>query len=139
MSVYVEVAQTSTKDVVIYRTSDGGATWKSVMLPWKDEGLANLVGVQFVDAQHGYFTVGLGEATSRRPGFLFATIDGGASWLPIHHSANLTAVQWLGITGPSTGWAVVARGSAQAQLLTRANNETLLTTSDGGATWIPAA
>ncbi len=72
-------------------------------------------------------------------GVLYASHDGGASWLPIHHSANLTAVQWLGITGSSTGWAVVARGSAQAQLLTRCTGEALLTTSDGGATWKSAS
>jgi hypothetical protein len=277
-AVDVEVGATSTKAVVVYRTTDTGATWTSVTLPWQDEGLANLVQLQFVDDRHGFVVVGLSEATSRRPGFLFATSDGGATWTklagpyggairfttasdgwlvgggvnyarnqfsvthdggrtwqdqtlaapqglelsdrhigtpafssasdgvlaanfgsqvafysfsgdgalwllgktfpvaqadrealpivvlhgqngltaiganlyatadggltwtPVHASAILTHVQWLGVSGATTGWAVVSgKGFCQAQYLSRCNNETLLTTADGGATWTVAA
>lgn len=279
-AVDVQVSGTTTRSVVVSRTTDGGATWTSVTLPWQDEGLANLVQLQFVNATHGFFIVGLRETTSRRPGFLFSTTDGGATWTklsvpyggairfssandgwlvgggvnyarnafsvthdgghtwqeqplipppgfeladrqistpafstthsgtsdldgvvaanfggeiafytyeadgslwllrstfpvargdrttlpvialsgrdgmasvgaalyathdggktwaPVQHDANLTNIQWLGVTGPTTGWAVVSgRGFCAAQLLTRCDNESLLTTADGGASW----
>jgi len=121
--VDIEVAATSTKDVVIYRTSDGGAIWKSVTLPWKDKGLANLVSVQFVDAQHGSFTVGLGEATSRRPGFLFFTRDGGATWTKL--AAPYGGA--ISFSTPTDGW-LIGGGVNYARNL-------ISVTHDGGHTW----
>ncbi len=122
-TVDVDVTGISTKDVVIYRTGDGGATWKGVSLPWKDEGLANLVSMQFVDAQHGYFTVGMGEATSRRPGFFFATRDGGATWTKL-------AAPYGGAISFATatdGW-LIGGGVNYARNL-------ISVTHDGGHTW----
>jgi photosystem II stability/assembly factor-like uncharacterized protein len=55
----------------------------------------------------------------------YTTSDGGKTWAPAHASRNLANVQALGVTGPSTGWAVVGGGA-------------LLVTTDGGVTWTAA-
>jgi photosystem II stability/assembly factor-like uncharacterized protein len=120
-----QMTQTETKALTIYQTSDGGAHWKSVAVPWRDEGIANLLDLQFVDARHGWLMVGLSEATSRRAGFLFTTSDGGQTW------TKLTAPYGGAIRfrDATTGW-LIGGGVAAARNL-------ISVTHDGGKTWQP--
>lgn len=122
-AVDVQVSGKTTKDFVAYRSADGGATWKSVTVPWLDEGGADWAQVQFVDTQHGYISIGLGEQTSRRPGFLYATSDGGASWTK-HELPFGGAIQF---SDPTTGL-VIGGG-------TRTSRNLIDLTRDGGANW----
>jgi photosystem II stability/assembly factor-like uncharacterized protein len=118
-------------ELVVYTSHDGGATWyagsTTFAVAQADREALPVVSLLGKD---GWAMAGAN---------LYATHDGGATWTPVTHGAKLAAVQWLGVTGPATGWAVVSQGGfCAAQLLSRCNNETLLATTDGGATWSPA-
>lgn len=122
-AVDVQVIGKTTKDFIAYHSTDGGTTWKSVTVPWLDEGGADWAQVQFVDAQHGSVSIGLGEQTSRRPGFLYTTSDGGATWTK-HELPFGGAIQF---SDPTTGL-VIGGGLRTAHNL-------IDLTRDGGTSW----
>jgi photosystem II stability/assembly factor-like uncharacterized protein len=118
-----QVTSSATKGVSVYRTSDGGASWQRADIAWQNEGVVNFLDLRFVDARHGWLSAALNEATSRRPGILFATSDGGKTWtqLPLPYGGS---IYWLNDT---TGW--LAGGGVNY-----ARNQ-LSVTHDGGKTW----
>ncbi|HEY7689838.1 MAG TPA: YCF48-related protein, partial [Dongiaceae bacterium] len=61
---------------IVLQTIDGGATWARLA----SEMLPALAGVRFFDAQHG---LAFGGASPTASSGLFATRDGGRSWLPL--------------------------------------------------------
>jgi hypothetical protein len=69
-------------DGAILKTTDGGHTWQR--LPVNDpQGNANLEGIGFVDAQHGW--VGGWGTADFQGGFSSETLDGGANWQNANH------------------------------------------------------
>lgn len=122
-AVDVQVSGKTTKDFIAYSTSDGGATWKSVTVPWQDEGQATAAYLQFVDAQHGFISVALHPQTSRRPGFLYTTSDGGKTWA----KRELPFGGPVAFSSPSTG--IIVGGGIDS------SHNLISITRDGGATW----
>ncbi len=121
--VDVQVSGKTTKDFVVYSTTDGGGAWKSVTVPWQDEGEATAVWIRFVDARHGFVSVALHPQTSRRSGFLYATSDGGATWT----KHELPFGGPVAFSSPTTG--IVIGGGIDT------SHNLIDITRDGGATW----
>ncbi len=72
-------------DLIVWRTTDGGATWTKTRLdgPEVDPNAAPPVfaplALQFVDARTGWFAL-LGAGGTESETMIFSTLDGGASW-----------------------------------------------------------
>lgn len=58
----------------LYRTTDGGLTWESSILPFSDGSLA------FLDDQNGWLMVGLGAGAGSMTVAILKTRDGGLTW-----------------------------------------------------------
>lgn len=101
----------------IYRTTDGGRTWKPLLSGVS----ANINYVYFLDWNHGWM---IGDSTSKDDEgetVLLSTINGGRTWM-IQKLPNLLSVHF---TDLQNGWAV-------------GRNSTLLHTTNGGVDWKPA-
>ena len=101
-----------TSGIGVFRSDDGGRTWKTLGQPARNDYAA----VFFVDDQHGWISGDYGE--------LAVTTDGGATWkeIPPPLQANLTKIQFV---SPQVGWILPRRGHQGGPLAT----------TDGGATW----
>lgn len=109
----------------IWKTTDGGATWKQV---FTKKG-TYFRSVLFVDAMHGFagnLGAGLDPSISDAT-LLYETKDGGATWNPV-----------TSITGPAASGIcnLTAVDATHLVAVGRANGPSnVLTSSDGGATW----
>ena len=99
----------------VYRTTDGGKTWK----PLLTAAAANITQIQFVDWNNGWM---LGEITHRDTDepetIVLSTTNGGRSW----DKKALPNILSIFFHDPQHGWAV-------------GKNATILRTEDGGAEW----
>lgn len=59
-------------------TTDGGSSWSSVAVPFSG-GM-----IQFINASTGFILVGRGAAAGSSAVDVFASTDGGATWLPVY-------------------------------------------------------
>lgn len=114
----------------IFRTTDGGTTWKSSDVT-VDAPLD--ISLDFVDRQHGWLAVATQtNNASVSSGQLFQTADGGMTWSALPPPPSGHPVRFINLT---IGWNV-GRGS---------NFDQLYVTRDGGHSWqqqrvpIPAA
>ena len=103
----------------ILTTTDGGTTWS----PEHSTTAANLMGVSFCDATHGW---AVGNNANFSSAVLVSTSDGGASWT-VNELPMAMVVSAVAFTDTSHGWIVGKDLSQQYGLL--------YATSDGGATW----
>ena len=78
----------------MFRTADGGVTWKSTQGSLAQGGLGS---VTFVDALHGWSVLGLGAAAGSEAIAVFSSTDGGASW----HQVARTGDPSTGAADPS--------------------------------------
>jgi photosystem II stability/assembly factor-like uncharacterized protein len=90
----------------VVKTSDGGDHWHKVF----QENSA-LIGLDFVDADHGWIT---------GPQVLFATTNGGRTWSTLREPPG--GFQFVDFATPSEGWAITSEGK-------------LMATTDGGVDW----
>ncbi len=101
----------------IYRTNDGGRSWKPLLSPVA----ANITRIQFIDWNRGWM---IGEVESKRAAesetVLLRTTNGGRSW----QSQVLPNVLSFHFVNAQQGWAV-------------GRSATLLKTEDGGQSWQP--
>jgi photosystem II stability/assembly factor-like uncharacterized protein len=82
---------------LIYRTIDGGVTWKRASVSGSWQGDAGLNSVSFADSLHGW-AVGGG-------GTILRTTDGGLTWTKLRSgvSGSLHGVRFV---SPTRGWIV---------------------------------
>jgi photosystem II stability/assembly factor-like uncharacterized protein len=106
---------TAGDDGDVYRTTDGGRTWKKQLLSGSP---VDLDYIYFVDWSNGWMLGGSDEEAGR---LLFTTNNGGRSW----RHKPLPKVMSLYFIDPLNGWAV-------------GKDATVLRTADGGEKWAPA-
>ena len=144
--VYIGTGE-QTRGRGLYRSSDAGATWKSV-------GLKDLLFIQaiIVDPHDPDIVIAAGNSlgfgilwrplpswadTATRG--IFKTTDGGKSWHKVYGDQNSLGIvdMCADLTDPRTLYAVVyhsALGSGESK--TEATSE-IIRSSDGGSTWTP--
>ncbi len=103
------VASLSKKEV-LYKTTDGGATWNNVSTNLT-KGLSKIF---FLDEQHGWI--------SGSDGIVIATTDGGATWTS-QKTATTKGFLDICFINETTGWGV-------------GNGSGIQHTTDGGKTWV---
>jgi photosystem II stability/assembly factor-like uncharacterized protein len=107
------VGSISRRDVVtdslVLHTDDAGATWRTQLVPSRDE----LIHLDFADDKRGWIA---GDK-----GTILATVDGGLNWSRQRTGTNATLYH-LDFVDEERGWAVGERG-------------TILRTANGGETW----
>ena len=107
---------------VLYRTSDGGASWRS--LPALSAG-ASVLSWSFVDDDHGFMLARTADEANTSPSRLYRTQDGGSSWTdlgaPVPAPEQAYQVHFSFLT---TGW-LASSGPAPAAYKT----------GDFGSTW----
>jgi photosystem II stability/assembly factor-like uncharacterized protein len=101
----------------IYRTNDGGRSWKALLSPVA----ANITRIQFIDWNRGWM---IGEVESKTAAesetILLRTTNGGRSW-QLQMLPNVLSLHFI---NARQGWAV-------------GRSTTLLKTEDGGQSWQP--
>lgn len=108
-----------TQAVRIFRTTDGGTTWRSSQVTVDQP---SGISFDFVDPQHGWLVVAtLTTSGFARFGQLFQTVDGGSTWNALPPTPSGRAVGFINV---STGWNVGG-----------ANFDQLYITRDGGRVW----
>ncbi len=120
----------------IWHTADGGATWKPQQSPIS----CSLMGVDFLDAQHGVAVGGIYDPhTHTSRGVLLITGDGGQTWRQ-EPQPLLPALQGIKMLPPQPA----ADGASAKRLHGFAWGQPsglhpsgLLATDDGGRTWTP--
>jgi photosystem II stability/assembly factor-like uncharacterized protein len=106
----------------IYKTSDGGATWRAVLQapdPNSPSSGSPLRRIRFTDQMHGCAVGGLGGGETK-----VWTSDGGVSWNVVNKTPG-SSLHGLWFTDANNGWCV---GGVNVGL-------TIQKTSDGGKTW----
>lgn len=111
-------------------TSDGGKSWSVRALPSPSGASAG--DVTFADAKHGWWWSSERASQTAFRGFLYRTIDGGATWSSVALPTNVAALfdsGWefshMQFLTSQLGWGLMMRDSASQ----------LLQTTDGGMSW----
>lgn len=137
--------------VALYRTADGGQSWQRVVDPSQDGVIKNSLpmscskmGAVFQDAQNGWVS---GTCNGVLPGlFLYRTIDGGTTWLPVTLDSPPSNPTLLNQEGSvcTTYTPIFASKDLAAMFVScvlqnGANQGWLYTSRDSGNTWTPEA
>lgn len=107
----------------VYRTTDGGGSWSKLALGQFDSFQLSELQITFADGQHGWALASLSESTNDRPGVLYSTTDGGATWT----RSQAPIGGDMRFMNATTGWIIGGRVNYVRNLL--------YVTQDGGQTW----
>jgi photosystem II stability/assembly factor-like uncharacterized protein len=116
------------RDVVtLYRTEDGGASWRPVAVP-DPQAIADPDRIAFADADHGWAVSGDGR--------IMRTNDGGESWQTVQADQTFARmmqsypyISTLAFQSDGTGWVLCATDDR--------TDFRLMRTEDGGVSWNP--
>ena len=117
----------STDRAGIYRTTDGGRTWRVAIPPGCYRGCDG-ASIDFLDARHGYALVGVRAIASNK---LFRTDDGGQTWQLVSQPPVGVPITFL---NDRVGFAA-GPGPMVIGLYVGPPIVTLYRTTDGGRTW----
>ena len=120
----------------LYRTTDGGMTWKDSDTPFSGCDL------QFLDANNGWVLADLGVATGSNAVAVYQTTDGGATWTQkfINDPNSANAGNSLPLGGLKSGIAPVNMQTAFVYGVTYSPaTPYLFRTDDSGVTWSEVA
>ncbi|MGO8827555.1 MAG: WD40/YVTN/BNR-like repeat-containing protein [Acidimicrobiales bacterium] len=126
----------------IDRSTDGGRTWTFSAVPPGCLQTCGPISVSFIDAEHGYAEASPQKGDSR----LFATDDGGSTWLPVASMPNLGSVLVGGpiaqpqllFTSKLDGWALTGPSGYGRQGQFTSPGGALYRTTNGGFSWTKA-
>ena len=119
----------------VLRTRDGGVTWTVVTPAGALRGAETRATAFFMDSQHAWVVFTRPPYTNDQPVVIWRTSDGGDTWKgSAPQMSNLMmeffAVGQVGFLDELHGWLLAHLGAGMSH-----DYVTLLTTSDGGASW----
>lgn len=119
----------------VLRTQDGGVNWTVVTPAGALRGAEVRAVTFFMDSQHAWVAFTRPPYTNDQPVFIWRTSDGGNTWKgSAPQMSNLMmeffAVGQIGFSDELHGWLLAHLGAGMSH-----DYVTLLTTSDGGASW----
>lgn len=115
---WVVIFNIDTVSVTVYRTSDGGRTWRSAAAGSHSMAAGSVATVQFLTRRRGWVVL---QNPTGPVADLLASVDGGASW---HRIAELPEVAPVEFVSPTEAW------QAGGQFSLR-----LFHSTDGGRRW----
>ncbi|MBX5436284.1 MAG: hypothetical protein IRZ33_03605 [Alicyclobacillaceae bacterium] len=113
--------------LTVYRTTDGGRTWRAELTRSRPDPVFRNVSLQFTDQHHGWLMV---QTTDDMVTTLSRTTDGGRSWALVQPKLFQArfAPGALDFVSPTTGWIPVSSGASPLAGL-------IALTTDGGRTF----
>lgn len=125
MRAIIVALRADQRRIILFRTSDGGATWRTTQVDKRGHGIATLgAALDFRDSSHGTMTVEYEHGMNSSDSELYVTGDGGATWKRTTHIPLDGVVR---MDTASHGWLLGRGGSTWPRQL--------LATDDGGRTW----
>lgn len=129
-AAWVALVRDGDDAVGVFRTSDGGKTWRAAAIPKRTRGLVLGVSVASFDGRHDWLIIHP-EHGMRRSSELYVSHDGGGSWTaaPVSPGVDLPAPEKVFFRSPTNGWFVGSRFNTGPY--------ELYVTRDGGYNWEP--
>ena len=106
----------------IFRTIDGGRTWRSVTIP-----APAVTSISFINPREGWLLASFGAAMMKEDWEIYRSTDGGETWIKTASATQDSGKTAITFLNPTTGWLM-----GPAVPLNWIN---LLVTHDGGRTW----
>jgi photosystem II stability/assembly factor-like uncharacterized protein len=137
----VWIALPSVDKVTVFSTSDAGLHWgKGILALQRTTGeagdMAEIVGIDFVNAHDGWIVTSLGAAAGSQPVAVHRTSDGGLSWKTVvMPTPEMPSPGGLPFGGDKTGFGFVDAQHGWLTGSSAANGIWLYATSDAGDTW----
>ena len=137
----VWIALPSVDKVTVLSTSDAGLHWeKGILALQRTTGeagdVAEIVGIDFVNADDGWIVTSLGAAAGSQPVAVHRTSDGGLSWkTAVMPTPEMPSPGGLPFGGDKTGFGFVDAQHGWLTGSSAANGIWLYATSDAGDTW----
>jgi photosystem II stability/assembly factor-like uncharacterized protein len=117
----------------LFRSEDGGESWKRVALPPE---VAMILDVKFFDASLGFVFAGSDPDVAKSNGLIARTQDGGRTWKVVYRSTRPFELMWKGaFPSREVGYATLQDYSAEAGEQGAVSQRFVVKTEDGGATW----
>jgi photosystem II stability/assembly factor-like uncharacterized protein len=134
VAMYGSLAGPIPAQAIVYRSADGGATWRQAADPCNGrgpQGSSQEEDLIALTAANGGFFAGLCAPHSLASTFVLTSGDGGATWRP---TAATPPGQWLGSIAAASPTTMAVASAALGG--SDSNTAQLLVTTDGGRHWV---